>query len=121
MDIGPANKDLLLNLLSASALRARVIAGNLANQSTPGYERREVRFEESLAKMLNNGTTGEALTDLRPEVSVDKDAEADAIGNTVDLESEVTASRENRLLYELYASILRGQHRLTEIAVRSER
>ena len=36
--------DLLLRLMSASTLRARVLSDNIANQNVPGYKRRIVRF-----------------------------------------------------------------------------
>lgn len=121
MDVSPANSDLLLRLLSASSLRARVIAGNVANQETAGYKRREVTFEETLAKQLDQGRSLEDLERVLPDVGVDADAAVRADGNSVDMESETNASRENRLLYELYSSILRGQNRLTEIALRSGR
>ena len=121
MDISPANSDLLMRLMSASTLRSKVISGNVVNQNVPGYKRREVDFEESLAKQLQRGRSLDDLERLRPEVAIDKEAVARADGNSVDMEAEITASRENRLLFELYASIMRGQSRLTEIAIRSER
>lgn len=121
MDISPANKELLLRLMSAASLRAKVIAGNVANQNTPGYKRRDVSFEETLAKELRQGRSMDELGGLRPEVSFDTDSKVRADGNSVDMEAEVNASRENRLLYELYSSIMKGQTRLTEIALRSER
>ena len=121
MDTSNVNRDVLLRLLDASALRAKVIAGNIANQNTPGYQRREVTFEETLVKELKRGGSGSSVSRLKPLVTVDADAKPRADGNTVDMESEVSASRENRLLFELYAAILNGQNRLNEIAVRSDR
>ncbi|MDA1267178.1 MAG: flagellar basal body rod protein FlgB [Planctomycetota bacterium] len=121
MDISSANKDLLLHLMTASTMRAKVLAGNVANQNTPGYKRREVAFEDQLAQEIKRGASVQDLVKLDPVVSIDENAEAREDGNTVDMESEVSASRENRVLYELYAAMLRGGSRLTEIAVRSER
>lgn len=121
MSVSPKNADLVLRLMSAATLRARVIAGNVANQNTPGYQRREVAFEEALSRELDRGSKPGRLAELRPLVRVDPEAQARADGNTVDMEAEVSASRENRLLFELYGAILRGQRRLTEIAVRSDR
>ncbi len=119
MDISGKNSALLLQLMNASLLRARVLAANLANQNTPGYQRREVRFEEALATELAKSRPN--LTRIAPEVRVDETAEAKADGNTVSMEKEVSAGLENRLLFELYASIKKGRSRLTEIAIRSER
>ena len=121
MSLAPRTADLSLRLLSAATLRAKVIAGNVANQNTPSYKRREVTFEQQLLRELERGKSLEELSGMRPVITVDKDAVARADGNSVDMESEVTSSRENRLLYELYSSILRGQMRLVETAIRSER
>ncbi len=37
--------DLLLRLMSASTLRAKVLSENVANQNVPGYKRKIVRTE----------------------------------------------------------------------------
>ena len=37
MNSGGSNQSLLLDLMSAAMLRARVLAGNIANQNTTGY------------------------------------------------------------------------------------
>ena len=44
MEIGGQKIELLARLMNASTLRGRIIAGNIANQNTPGYKRREVAF-----------------------------------------------------------------------------
>ena len=44
--ITSGDNGLLLRLMSAATLRARVLASNLANQNTPGFKRQEVRFED---------------------------------------------------------------------------
>ena len=50
---GPALERLLFDrLLTAAALRSRVIAANVANQNTPDYRRRDVSFEERLVAEL---------------------------------------------------------------------
>lgn len=121
MDVSGKNSDLLLRLMDASILRGRVLGGNMANQSTAGYLRREVSFEETLAERLSEGQPLGELKELTPQVSIDKDATVKADGNSVEMEAEVTASRENRLIFELYAAMLRGQSRLSEIAIRSDR
>ena len=55
METSRTSSDLLLRLLSATELRARVISANIANQNTPGYTRQEVRFEEQLKRVLERG------------------------------------------------------------------
>jgi flagellar basal-body rod protein FlgB len=117
MDFGGTSTDLLLRLMSASSLRSRVISGNLANQNTPGYQRKAVRFEELLAEQMREGASPEQLARIQPEVEVDATREASPDGNSVDLEQEMNAMRENRLLYELYATMLTAKNRLIEAAI----
>ena len=47
--------DLLVRMLGACELRARVVSANIANSNTPGYVRSVVRFEELLRKELLEG------------------------------------------------------------------
>ena len=106
--------DLLGRLLAAAELRARVISSNLANQSTPGYTRRVVSFEEELRAAMEDG---DELGALEPRVLLDEESSARPDGNNVTLELELNALRENRILYETYASMLQGRFRLLEAAI----
>ena len=119
MNLDSPQSKLLLRLMSAASLRSDVLAANLVNQNTPGFQRREVRFEDRLVKELDRSNP--RLDSVQPEVVVDADAEEGANGNTVNMEKEVSAMRENRLLYELYANILQGRTRLLELAIRDSR
>ena len=106
---------LLVRLLNASSMRAKVIAGNLANQNTPGYVRRDVRFESLLREAMddNEDSTGE----IRPEIFEDLDSPFRPDGNNVSLETEMNAMRENRLMYETYAAILSGSFELLRASI----
>ena len=119
MEIRGASQSLLLDLMSAATLRARVLAGNITNQNTPGYKRREVSFEDKLVAELRRSNP--QLGRIQPEVQIDPDAKALANGNTVSIEEENSAGRQNRLAYELYASILAGQIRLVDAAINMDR
>ncbi len=119
MDLGGPNGKLLLNLMSATSLRARVIAGNVSNQNTPGFQRRRVAFEETLMRAVERGKTD--LTQIAPEVVVDQEAPQRADGNSVNMEDEVVAMRQNRILYEIYASIMSGRGRILRSAIHGDR
>jgi flagellar basal-body rod protein FlgB len=108
MDVKDQDR-LLLRLMSAASLRGRVIANNIANQNVPGFQARVVRFEELLAPQLRNGASAEALERIEPRVETARATATSPDGNSVDLEGEMAAMRENRLLYELYATILQGR------------
>lgn len=106
---------LLERLLAASELRGKVIAANIANANTPGYVRREVHFEELVRDALRRGAR--ASDGLEPEIVSDVVTPARPDGNNVSLELELNALRENRLLYETYASILEGHFELLRTAI----
>jgi flagellar basal-body rod protein FlgB len=110
--------DLLLRLLAASSERARVIADNIANQNTPGYTRRVLRFEELLSRALAEG--GEAWG-VQPTLEEDLLTPRRPDGNNVNVELEMNALRQNRLLYEAYASILGTRFELLRSSIESGR
>jgi len=115
MDFGGENVRLLSRLLGAAELRGQQISANIANQNTPGYVRRDVRFEELLREAMEEGRA--EFEAVRPEVSLDLETEARPDGNNVSLELELNAMRENRLLYETYAAMLAGHFELLRTAI----
>jgi len=112
---------LLGALLDAAALRARVLAGNIANQNTPGYTRQVVRFEELLRSAVQRGRGSDELARVQPSVEKDTQTPARADGNNVELELELSAARENRLLYEMYTAIRSSRTELIRSAIESGR
>jgi len=117
MDAAKPQGDLLLRLLSATELRSRVIAANIANQNTPGYTREEVRFEDMLRDAMRRGASADDISKLAPEVVKDLATPARQDGNNVNLELELNALRENRVLFETYSTILDARGRLQKIAL----
>ena len=110
--------DLMVRLLGACELRARVVSANIANSNTPGYVRHVVRFEDLLGEELRHGGDAARVT---PELVADLETPARPDGNNVSLELELNAMRENRLLYEAYSSILRSHFALLESAITESR
>ncbi len=104
MQIDRSNDQLLMRLLDATALRGKVIAGNIANSNTPGFKRQVVEFEDLLREAVGRGP--EAMAKVVPRVITDVESPSSFDGNNVTLEGEITAQEENRLMYELFASIL---------------
>ncbi len=119
MDISGPQQDLLMKLMSASSLRAKAIAGNVANQNTPGYKRQDVRFEEALLEQLNKSNPD--LQSVKVELIEDLESPARSDGNNVQIEDEVGAMRENLIRYQLYANIVEGNTRLIEAAINGDR
>ena len=112
-DISTGNR-LLSRLLSASALRERVLAENIANQNVPGYQRRDVTFEDALRQRIAAGRQHE---DVVPRILVDTASPAGPDGNSVSLELETSAMRENRIAYELYATMLQSRLGVMQSAI----
>ncbi|MFT5048648.1 MAG: flagellar basal-body rod protein FlgB [Chlamydiales bacterium] len=108
----------LLRLMSASTLRAKVLAGNVANQNVPGFKRRDVEFESMLQKAM---VRQDDFTRVTPQVTVDTESPSRPDGNNVVIEDEVSAMQENRLLFELYAGILSSRMRTMNIAINGDR
>ncbi len=119
MDLLGSPGQLLLRLLSSTEERARVVAGNIANQNTPGYKRREFQFEELLAEEIDKGKT--KLSHVQPRTLVDRESDARGDGNNVVIEQEVASLRESALRYDMYAAILRSRVSMVQSAIQGDR
>lgn len=106
----------LAKLLDVASERARVHAGNIANQNTPGYRARAVRFEEAFQAELDRHGDA-AARQVEPEVYEPRETALDHDGNDVSLQREITLAAQNNLLYQSYISLLRGKHRLLNTAI----
>jgi flagellar basal-body rod protein FlgB len=116
-DVATGNR-ILSRLMSAATVRDRVLAENIANQNVPGYQRRVVGFEDVLRqRILGN----RAHDDVVPQVTIDTTTPAGPDGNNVSLELETNAMRENRIAYELYATMLQSRLGLQQAAITESR
>jgi len=101
----------LRKLMDLSAARQRVYAENLANASTPGYNRREARFADELGKA--EGASLEAaktdpghLTAGEAEArSVEEYEDPEAAGGEVDVEREMVSLAETQLRFAVSARL----------------
>jgi flagellar basal-body rod protein FlgB len=82
-----------------------VIAQNVANVNTPGYHRRDVSFEDALARELPQ-SAHTRFPDVKPVVVEKSDGSARSDGNTVDIDAEMGRLGKNTLLYGAYSQIL---------------
>jgi flagellar basal-body rod protein FlgB len=80
----------------------QVIANNIANEDTPGYQANGVSFESSLATALQGGGTASVTTS--PE-----GLPSGTNGNNVSIASEMTAMQENNLENQTVDNALSGQ------------
>jgi flagellar basal-body rod protein FlgB len=109
---GGTTRQLVYKSLDASAMRARVVAHNLANVDTPGYRRKEVSFEEQLQDLVKKkvrGTTtqeghlpfgkGVDLSEVKPKVYEAMDPTLPGEINNVDVDMEAAKMAENQILF----------------------
>lgn len=114
MELSNARIDLLAQVMDAATIRHRVIAQNVANVNTPGYQRLDVRFEEELARILESGEPVQGVT---PEVVVDEQAIARVDGNTVDIDREMGMLSKNSLLYQTASQIATSRLAALRLAI----
>jgi flagellar basal-body rod protein FlgB len=98
--------DLLAAAMTAEALRQKTIASNIANAETPGYRRVDVKFEELLAKAMDDGGGKVNVDQIEPEVYQPKNTPIRSNGNDVILEVEVGNLVKNSLRHETLARLL---------------
>lgn len=82
--------------LDATELRSRVIANNIANINTPGYERKYVTFEETL---------DDEMKGAKIEVKTEKNTTMRQDENNVDLENEKVNQAATSLQYNALVSL----------------
>jgi flagellar basal-body rod protein FlgB len=79
--------------LELRAERTRVLAGNIANESTPGYTARDLDFGAMLQQRIDSDGGGLALDSSDPLYRVPYHPSAD--GNTVEIGVEQAAFSQN--------------------------
>lgn len=121
--LGGLSERALERAIDAAALRHETISENLANLDTPGYKRGEVRFEETLARVVGDvDSPGLALARTQsghlsaagvrsidgvvPEKYRVTNTRGRMDGNNVDVDSEMTKLAQNSLLYNSLMQVL---------------
>src|SRR5438067_2355158 len=104
MITGDSQIALLSRVLDVAALRHRVIAQNVSNVNTPGYQRQDVDFADAFARALGDGKLGDALS-IKPRI-IEAGGEPRADGNNVDMDLEMGQLQQNSLLFQVYSQIL---------------
>ena len=78
----------------------RVTGQNIANINTPGYQAKEIRFDQLLDR-LENRSNGEHF-----DISLVEGLEVRNDGNNVDLDRELAALKKNALAYQTLTQLL---------------
>lgn len=116
--------------LDAYMARSRAISSNIANATTPGYQRREVRFEESLGKALSGSNLkgartdskhlqlgGGSLSSLKHEVVRPYDPTLASGVNNVDIDKEMADLAQNQIAFKFAMKRLAGGYAKLNAAI----
>ncbi|HJP34163.1 MAG: flagellar basal body rod protein FlgB [Candidatus Latescibacteria bacterium] len=105
-------------VLDVTQLRQRVISNNIANVSTAGYRKQDLRFQEYLNSFVRKPAVEGTVTDPRhmevpqpvsaPEVYEPESGLNDTGLNNVDIDKEMTDLAENHLHFNVGARLLSG-------------
>ena len=87
-------------------MRQSVLAQNLANANTPGYVRKDVNFQSTLAAAMQDGVSPDQV---QFDASTDGSAPMQADGNSVDADTESAKMAENGLQYQSLVAIAKGR------------
>jgi flagellar basal-body rod protein FlgB len=107
--------------LALRAERQRVIAGNIANAETPGYQARDFDFASALRAASGESRTGEgiarnvmnngALGSVQPTLRYAVPSQTNLDSNTVDMDRERAAFADNSVKYEATLRFINGNVR----------
>lgn len=125
MNISALTNELLRKDISASSLRGKVIANNIANLNTKGYKRKSVSFEETLSNSMDNislKTNNERHInsgDVPGTISVKEDNSSSITndGNNVDVDLEMVDMASNNMLYESLITQLNSRMTMTKYVI----
>lgn len=116
--------------LNLGSFRQKLISGNLANVATPGYESRDIDFQQEFNRLTakTNHLPG-TLTDVNhipigshqertPEVKEARVVDGDM--NSVDVDHEMAGMVQNQLAYSVAARLLQMKFAGLRSAIKSE-
>jgi flagellar basal-body rod protein FlgB len=97
-------------------LRQSAIANNIANMSTPGYRRVDVKFNEVLAQKMADGTEI-STEDMESEIIEPRTTALNEQGNDVSIDSEVGDLVKNSTNHKIYMRLLSKKYQQLSTAM----
>jgi flagellar basal-body rod protein FlgB len=106
--------------LSLRSERQRLLAGNIANADTPGYEARDFDFASALRDAARAQGAGMSASGARTEAQLRwaTPSQTNLDRNTVDMDRERAAFAENALKYDAALRFINGQIRSLQEAMK---
>lgn len=102
--------------LDVASFRHKLIGGNVANVSTPGYEAKDIKFHEEFEKLTGNSSRlAGTVTHSAHIPTGSHEAKAPKVGetgvkdgdmNSVDIDKEISNLAQNELMFTIGATLL---------------
>lgn len=120
----------LSKALDAFSARQKAIAENMANVSTPGYQAKDVDFDQALRTESASASLKGLRTDERhlpvgegdsteaPGLILDNSPELTSGENNVDVDQEMAKSAENQLYYMATSKLTAGKFKALQVVIR---
>jgi flagellar basal-body rod protein FlgB len=107
--------------LTLRAERQQLLAGNIANADTPGFQARDFNFSAALRDATQAQATGKSTQVARTEAQLRwaLPAQTNLDRSTVDMDRERATFAENALKYDAALRFINGQVRTMQEAMRS--
>jgi len=113
---------LLSQMIEGTGLRHRILAANLANAETPGYQAQDVTFSAVLDEANGKGSTeGASGVQVQTAVTYDTAAPVRRDGSTVDLDREMVKLAQNTQWHNAMLQILASRFAMMKSAIRDGR
>ncbi len=106
--------DLLSRMLYFREARHKVIASNIANIDTPGYQPSRIDFKENLAEIVGSPKLPLTLTHpmhINPLKGCQIDFKTSPSGDRVDIDKEMADLAENQIMYNTTVELLARKFR----------
>jgi flagellar basal-body rod protein FlgB len=105
--------DVLHAALNGLMSRQSVIANNIANASTPGFQASQVDFETALRQAMQAGTA----PSLDGAVVSPTGAPSNQDGNNVNLEADTLSLADTELRYQAMVDAMNGQFQILNTSI----
>ena len=116
--------------LDLASLKHKLISGNVANVSTPGYKSKNFDFHSEFKKVSGEGSSLRGVTtnpyhiptgshEAKPPKVHSKRVEIGEM-NSVDIDKEISTLAQNELLYEVGATLLQRKFEGLRKAIQSK-
>lgn len=115
--MGLVNSDVLVDLLGVGDRSHAVLANNIANLNTPGFQSQRLRFAQQLDALLSESGELRPGKTLRTEVHEPGFPDVGLDGNDVILERELVEMNKNALKMRFYLAVLGSRIRRVRTAI----